>query len=75
LPKAQVVREFGVPQAYSEDAGIVGELDFEVALCGFMLFGGFGDVVEVHDTAHEGKVAGAGLEGADVCFFVVELGL
>ena len=40
-----------------------------------MLFGGFGDVVEVHDTAHEGEVAGAGLEGANVCFFVVQDGL
>lgn len=64
-----------VPQPHSHNTRVVGELDLKVALRGFMLLRGFCDVVEVHDAAHESEVAGSGLEGANVCFFVIDGGL
>jgi hypothetical protein len=53
LPKAKRVNDTVVPKPYGEDAGIVSELDPEEALSCFVLLAGFGDIVKVHDAAHE----------------------
>jgi hypothetical protein len=75
LAQTNLVDCIRVPEAHGENTGIVGELDFEVALGGLVLFAGFGYVVEVHDAPDQVEVARAGFEGAELGFVVVEGGL
>lgn len=72
LSKPDAVHAVVVPQSNSENAGIISKLDLEAPLRGFVLLAGFGEIVEVHNATHQGEVAWARLETANVCFFVIE---
>lgn len=71
LTKLDSVNGVVVPEAHGENTSVVSELNLEVALGGFVLLAGLGDVVEVDDAAHENEVLRARLEAAQVGFFVV----
>lgn len=75
LTKPNPVDCVRIPQAHGENTRVVGELDLEVALGGFVLFTGFGHVVKVHDAAHESEITGTRLKGTQIGFFIVESGL
>lgn len=75
LSEPDAVRAVIVPEPHRQNAGIICELDFDVSLCRSVLLAGFGDIVEVHDAAHESKIARTRLEAADIRFFIVKIRL
>lgn len=75
LPQPHLRLRIRIPEAYSEYACIVSQHDFEASLRRSLRFARPGGVVQVYDAAPESQVARARLEGAQVCFFVVKLGL
>jgi hypothetical protein len=75
LSQSDGIDRVGIPKSHSENARVVCNLDLVAALGCCMLLAGFGDAIEVHDTAHECEVTRAGLETAEIGFFIVKRGL